>query len=152
METINNAQYKIIASNHNGVLIGNDYLITQSYSDDKYLTFNMLGSPTVEKPELLDGTRWIFTSHEMIIFLDGAQTTEQELEAGTNSIATTGGIINWITSLNREQVETKTDYLETVNSIAKTYLTQTNAENSYATLAIIDGQQTESRGSNNIAK
>ena len=89
IDTINNSQSKIITSNRNGVLIGNDYLITQSYSDDKYLTFNMLRSPTVEKPELLDGTRWIFTSQEMIIFLDGGQTTEQELEAGTNSIATT---------------------------------------------------------------
>ena len=91
-------------------MIGNDYLITQSYSDDKYLTFNMLRSPTVEKPELLDGTRWIFTSQEMIIFLDGGQTTEQELESGTNTIATTGGIMNWITSMNREEVGSKMDY------------------------------------------
>ena len=42
IETINNSQSKIIASNRNGVLIENDYLITQSYSDDKYLTFNKL--------------------------------------------------------------------------------------------------------------
>ena len=97
----------------------------------------MLRSPTVEKPELLDGTRWIFTKQEMIIFLDGSQTTEQELEAGTNSIATTGGIMNWITSLNREEVATKTDYLETVNSVAKTYITQTNAASTYATFSIL---------------
>ena len=88
----------------------------------------MLRSPTVEGPELLDGTRWIFTSQEMITFLVGGATTEQELEGGTNSIAITGGIMNWITSLNREEVASKTDYIETVNSVAKTYLTQTNAE------------------------
>ena len=45
--------------------------------------------------------------------------------------------------MNREEVATKTDYLETVNSVAKKYLTQTNAENSYATLVITDGLQTE---------
>ena len=99
METINNAQSKIIASNRNGVLIGNNYLITQLYSDDKYLTFNMLRSPTVEKPELLDGTRWIMTGQELIDFLDDGQETEQEIENGSNNIAITNGILKWITTL-----------------------------------------------------
>jgi len=142
LETINNAQSKIIASYHDGVLIGNDYLITQLYSDDKYLTFNMLRSPTVEKPELLDGTRWIMTGQEFVDFLDDGQETEQEIENGSNTIATTNGIIKWITTLNREELLSKTDYLETVNSVAKTYLTQTNAENSCATLIVTGGLQT----------
>ena len=51
----------------------------------------MLGSPTVEKSEVLDQTRWIFTSQENIPFIDGDERTEQELEAGTKNIARTGG-------------------------------------------------------------
>ena len=44
------------------------------------------------------------TRQELIDFLDGGETTETQLEAGTNSIATTGGVLNWITSLNRNEV------------------------------------------------
>ena len=64
----------------------------------------MLSSPTVERQELIEGTGWLFTSHELIIFLDGGQTTETELELGANRIATTNGVLNWITSLNRSEV------------------------------------------------
>ena len=42
------------------------------------------------------------TGQELIDFLDGGQTTEEQLEAGTNTIATTGGVLNWITSMNRK--------------------------------------------------
>ena len=40
----------------------------------------MLHSPTVtgEGPELFNGTRWIFTSQEMIDFIDGGQTADQQ--------------------------------------------------------------------------
>ena len=44
----------------------------------------------------------------MIIFLHDGELTEIALEAGTNSITTTGG------------VSAKTDYIGTVNSVAKT--------------------------------
>ena len=57
----------------------------------------MLRSPTIEQTEMNDGIGWIFTSHEMINFLDGGQTTETQLEAGTNHIATTERVLNWIT-------------------------------------------------------
>ena len=50
-------------------------------------------------------------------FFSWRATAEQELEAGTNSIATTGGIMNWTTSWNREEDSSKTDYIETVNSV-----------------------------------
>ena len=72
---------------------------------------------TFSNCRLTNGTRWIFSSEEIINFLDIGQTTEQELEAGTNSIATTGGVLNWITSLNRADVGGKTDFLETVNNL-----------------------------------
>ena len=87
----------------------------------------MLRSPTVERPELINGSRWMFTSHEMINLLDGDETTETQLEAGTNTIATTGGVLNWIVSLNRSEISAKTDYIKTFNSVAKSYLSQTNA-------------------------
>ena len=54
--------------------------------------------------------------------------------------------MNWITSLNRDEVGSKTDYLETVNSVAKTYITQTNAASTNATLTITDALQTEITG------
>ena len=38
-------------------------------------------------------------------YIYGGQITEQPLEAGTNNITTTiGGVLNWITSLNREEI------------------------------------------------
>ena len=61
------------------------------------------------------------TRQELIDFLDGGQTTETQLKAGTNHIATTGGVLNWITSLNRSEFSAKTDNIETVNSVAKSY-------------------------------
>ena len=61
-------------------------------------------------------------------FLDGSETTETQLENNTNHKATTGGVLNWITSLNRNEVATKTDYTETVNSVAKTYTTISTTE------------------------
>ena len=51
--------------------------------------------------------------------------------------------MNWITSLNRNEVSAKTDYIETVNSVAKSYLIKVNAESTYSTLAVINGLQTE---------
>ena len=110
------------------MLLHNDYLATTGFCENNYLTFNMLRSPTVETPELLKGTRWLFTSHEMINFLDGREVTETALEAGTNTIAITGGVLNWITLLNQAEVSSKADYIETVNSVAKTYTTLTTTE------------------------
>ena len=40
LETINHAQSKIIASNRNGVLIGNDHIVTEAFCNNNYLTFN----------------------------------------------------------------------------------------------------------------
>ena len=48
--------------------------------------------------------------------------------AGSNSIATTGGVLNWITSLNWSEISAKADYIETVNSVAKTYTTLISTE------------------------
>ena len=39
------------------------------------------------------------TRQELIDFLDGGETTQQQLENNTNHVATTGGVLNWITSL-----------------------------------------------------
>ena len=64
------------------------------------------------------------TRQELIDFLDGGETTQIQLENNTNHIATTGGVLNWITSLNRFEVSAKTDYIETVNSVSKSYLTK----------------------------
>ena len=50
-----------------------------------------------------------------------------------------------ITSLNRSEVSSKTDYLETVNSVSKTYLSQKNAS-STSTLTITNGLQSEIAG------
>ena len=47
------------------------------------------------------------TRQELIDFLDGGETEETKLEAGTNHIATTNGVLNWITSLNRSEVSAK---------------------------------------------
>ena len=54
---------------------------------------------------------WKFTSQEIFNFIDGGQTTEQQSDAGTNYIDTTS----------------KTDRIETVNTVAKSYLTQMDA-------------------------
>ena len=51
----------------------------------------------------------------MINFIDGQKTSETELAAGTNDIATTGGVLSSIMSLN----------METVKSVAKTNLANT---------------------------
>ena len=69
-------------------------------------------------------------SHPMKWLIFGR--TEQQLEAGTNNIATTDGVLNWRISLNSEEVSGNSDYIETVNREAK----------SYATLTIPDWMQT----------
>ena len=110
LETINNAQSKIIASNRNGVLIGNDHIVTEAFCNNIYLTFNMLKSPTDEKPGLLYGRRWIMTENELINFIDGRAEEEKKIKLGTNNIATTGGLKSWIFSNNREQIVAQTDF------------------------------------------
>ena len=42
------------------------------------------------------------TRQELIDFLDGGET-ETKYEAGTNHIATTNRVLNWITSLNKSE-------------------------------------------------
>jgi hypothetical protein len=75
--------------------------------------------------------------NEVINFLESCglvlEVEEEKLESCYNKIATTNGVKNWITSLNRNEVAANTDYLETVNSVAKSYLTQTNAASTYST-------------------
>ena len=66
LETINNTQSKIIASNHNGVLIHSDYLVTEIFCNNNYLTFNML-KDTEDKTSLLNGTNWRMTEAGLIL-------------------------------------------------------------------------------------
>ena len=53
---------------------------------------------------------------------------------------------NWITSLIRDEIYAGTDYIQTDNNVPKTYLFQTNASSTYATIAIPDSLQTEITG------
>ena len=76
LETIYDAQSKIIPSNRNGVLIGNDHIIIEAFSNT-YLTCNMLKDPTGEKLGLLEGTRWIMTESELINLIDGGVEEEK---------------------------------------------------------------------------
>ena len=43
--------------------------------------------------------------HILISFLDDGETTQTQLEAGTNSIATTGGVLNLITGQSKVLLE-----------------------------------------------
>ena len=63
-------------------------------------------------------------SHEMISFQDSGKTKETQLEAGTNSITTTGRVINWITSLNWA----KTESLQSEITVNTTTITRIQEE------------------------
>ena len=83
------------------------------------------------------------TESQLIDFIDGGGEEEKKIKSGYNKMATTGGIKNWITALNRNEVAANTDFLETVNYFAKSNLIKTNATTTYATLTITNGLQTE---------
>ena len=97
----------LILSNRTAVLEHNDYIQTVNNADTLYLKYSHLKSPSVEGPQLDNNTRWIMTRQELIDFLDSGETTETQLENNTNHIATTGVVLNWITSLNRCEVSSK---------------------------------------------
>ena len=81
--------------------------------ENTYLKSSFLRSPTFELSELIAGTRWILTSDELISFVEGGQTTLAELQEGTDTIATTNEIYQWINPLHRAEVLSVTDYIAT---------------------------------------
>ena len=98
------------------------------------------------------------TSDELIRFVEGGLTTLAELQAGTNTIATTNEIYQWINPLHRAEVLKVTDYIATNNEVLswvdKTYTSQVSAgtdyittdaavASKYATTVITDGLQSE---------
>jgi len=142
--TLEAIAYSSVASNFTNIIgaLIEAYMILNLRSrvstiENTYLKSSFLRSPTFELGELIAGTRWIMTSDELISFVEGGLTTLTQLQAGTDTIATTNEIYQWMNPLHRAEVLSVTDYTATNNEVLswvdKTYTSQVSAGTDYIT-------------------
>ena len=80
---------------------------------------------------------WVVTSDNLINFLSGGNSAFTNIQAGTDTIATTNEIYQWINPLHRAEVLTTNDFIATNNEVLswvdKTYTSQVSAGTDYIT-------------------